>query len=788
MENQPLTKAETLADLSGKITNGVVPELLFFSASDWENDREAVLERVSSSFSSSELAVRSSARNEDGDEASLAGHYRSFLNVSNERHSLSRTIDVVKVSIGNNSNNQVLVQQMVSHPELSGVILTHELSTGAPYYVIEYQESSQTDLVTGGRCTPVNIAVYRKTPGSYIRPAFVRRILLLTHELEQRFGRPLDIEFAQTQKGTVFLLQVRPISVVRNWNRRADKSISQALKNLESFLVERNRHKPHLAGKSTVLGQMPDWNPAELIGVKPSPLSVSLFSFLITDSVWQEARALMGYRPVPKEPLMVILAGRPFIDVRSSFNSFLPQGLPTPVEEAVVSAWVDRLRENPEFHDKVEFEIAQTVLDFSFDASYRTRYAGLLARRRFERFRERLRCLTQANVSLRRGASLIRALLSISVLEGIESRRNRERSSHPLYRTFQLLDECREYGTLPFSIIARHAFMAESLLRSAVFRGALEEKRVLEFRRSLRTVAAQLTTDFTRVQDGSLTRESFLQRYGHLRPGTFDIASLRYDQRPDLFAIQHRGGKTNETPPPVFVPTTGEERALRRLLQEVGLDVSVDELLRYASKAIAGREHAKFVFSKHLSDALEYLAHWGEGFGLTRHDLAFLRLEDLSDTLISPITRDTESHFYALAETRRDLLREASRIRLGHLIRDVVDLYVIVTDRDQPNFVTSKSVEGIPVQLARRAITGDELSRRIVCLECADPGHDWIFTRNIIGLITKYGGANSHMAIRCAELDIPAAIGVGEALFEHLVNAETIEIRCFEKVVRPIYG
>ena len=36
------------------------------------------------------------------------------------------------------------------------------------------------------------------------------------------------------------------------------------------------------------------------------------------------------------------------------------------------------------------------------------------------------------------------------------------------------------------------------------------------------------------------------------------------------------------------------------------------------------------------------------------------------------------------------------------------------------------------------------------------------FSRNISGLITCWGGANSHMAIRSGELGLPAVIGVGE--------------------------
>ena len=47
---------------------------------------------------------------------------------------------------------------------------------------------------------------------------------------------------------------------------------------------------------------------------------------------------------------------------------------------------------------------------------------------------------------------------------------------------------------------------------------------------------------------------------------------------------------------------------------------------------------------------------------------------------------------------------------------------------------------------------------------------DWIFTFKIKGLITKFGGAASHMAIRCAEFQIPAAIGCGEIIFNELLK------------------
>ena len=66
-------------------------------------------------------------------------------------------------------------------------------------------------------------------------------------------------------------------------------------------------------------------------------------------------------------------------------------------------------------------------------------------------------------------------------------------------------------------------------------------------------------------------------------------------------------------------------------------------------------------------------------------------------------------------------------------------------------------------------------------IESADPGYDFLFSRNIRGLITKYGGVNSHMSIRCSELNIPAAIGVGEKKYNELLKSKIVNLDCITK-------
>ena len=64
-----------------------------------------------------------------------------------------------------------------------------------------------------------------------------------------------------------------------------------------------------------------------------------------------------------------------------------------------------------------------------------------------------------------------------------------------------------------------------------------------------------------------------------------------------------------------------------------------------------------------------------------------------------------------------------------------------------------------------------------------DPGYDWVFTHNIAGLVTIFGGVNSHMAIRAGELGIPAVIGVGETAFTQWSQAQVLEIDCANRRV-----
>lgn len=783
------SKADVLTALAAHQDLGV-PAVHVFTVAEWRADGGAVLRGIAGQFApGTPLAIRSSCRREDSEETSGAGAYLSVLNVaSQDGGALRDAIEGVIASYGQSAlpEDQVLVQPMIPGVAVSGVMMTRTQADGTPYYVINYDdESGRTDTVTGGKNAAKTVYVYRGARDGDFDSPRLRGFVGLARRVEALCGNDaLDIEFCQDSAGNLHLLQARPICSRRHWPGQPG-DLAGFIGHVGEFIEAKTGPSPGLFGQRSILGVMPDWNPAEMIGLAPRPLASSLYRHLITADVWGEAREAMGYRPMPPTELMLLILGRPYIDVRASFNSFLPEGLDPVTCEALVSAWLERLETMPQLHDKVEFEIAQTVLDFSFDDDLAERFPGLLTSQRRYAFRAGLRALTQRCLDDSPSGSMAQALEAVTELRNRQAGRPLVGAGRPhsLSAVAGLLAECREYGTFPFSILARHGFIAEALLRSASRRGAISPERVREFKLSVKTVVGEMSDDFLDVCLGRRDGQAFMRKYGHLRPGSYDVLSPRYADRQGLFAAAQAAPERRETR--AFGLSPGEAGDIDALLRQSGLDYSPERLLAYAARAIAGRELAKFVFSRNLSDVLEALALWGEGLGFSRDDVSFMNVQAILDQTVCALPEGPRSYFERHVAFNRELAGKGRAIKLGYLIRSLRDVYVVPQHRAAPNFIGSGAATGEVARLAADSPCTVDLAGKIVCIENADPGFDWVFTRGLAGLVTKFGGANSHMAIRCAEYGLPAAIGCGDKIFEAAASARRLALDCGAKSILP---
>ena len=175
------TKAETLQRVAPRLRSAIVLDLIYFTVEQWARTRNRCLQRVAARFGSATLAVRSSALAEDGAQGSMAGAFESVLRVSGGYASaVGAAIDRVAAALTGNPRDQILIQPMLEDVAVSGVIMTHDLVLGAPYYVINFDdETGRTDSVTAGQGVHKALRVYRNAPPDFIQSPRVARFLAL---------------------------------------------------------------------------------------------------------------------------------------------------------------------------------------------------------------------------------------------------------------------------------------------------------------------------------------------------------------------------------------------------------------------------------------------------------------------------------------------------------------------------------------------------------------------------------------------------------------------------------
>ena len=150
-----LTKAETLSLIKKKqkkneLHNLIIPEFLFFSKSDFLNNKKKIILKIKNKFKKKKIIVRSSSLSEDNVNLSNAGKYLSISNLQPDKKVIETSIERI-ITKFDNLKDQVLVQEFIEKTELSGVIFTREPNYNSPYYIINYDTSGKTNIITSGK-------------------------------------------------------------------------------------------------------------------------------------------------------------------------------------------------------------------------------------------------------------------------------------------------------------------------------------------------------------------------------------------------------------------------------------------------------------------------------------------------------------------------------------------------------------------------------------------------------------------------------------------------------------
>lgn len=777
------TKANTLRNFSSLLKLSRIEEIFVCTVSDFKKCQSDITKAIQKEFKGKKIVVRSSSFSEDRYNSSNAGLYESVDNVDAGKMAevvcaIKKVIESYRKTGPVRPKDQILVQSQTLDVAMSGVVFTRNIGNGAPYYLINYDdETGRTDTVTGGG-TGKSIWIYRGS-GVSEYPAQWRNLLAAVKEAESHLaGMILDIEFAQKKDGTIIIYQIRPLAA----NVWIDESIDDVFRRLIKENIERYRKSPErISGSNALLSDMAFWNPSEIIGDNPHPLDYSLYREIITKRAWNKGLVCLGYSPVEYE-LMERYGNKPYINVDYAFYSLIPDALRTNLKKKLNAFYKAKLKNDLTVHDKIEFEIAMSCYDLGIDDKICELRDNDFSEKEVGEIVASLKRLTLSVIKNYR-KTLRHYKRDIKILERkteIALKKSKVcKGPHEHVSCFlNLLEDIQLHGTPQFAAIARQAFIATALCKSLARAGLFSESEMISFMNDISTVATELYVDFQKYISGGMDKRRFLGKYGHLRAGTYDITAPRYDATglPDIChhanvdLLRKKSGRALDS---------GKIKLM--LKKTVFSDISEDDFVYFLKSAIEERERFKFEFTKPLSLALELIARAGELLGLSREDLSYLDIPAIASSRLYDSAFELAEFWKSIIATRKIVHANNTKLILPPVIQDESDFKIAYHWTARPNFITQNYVKGMVSNMESDKTT--DVTDKIVLLKKADPGFDWIFTRKIKGLITKYGGAASHMAIRCAEFNIPAAIGCGEQIYAKISTWKELKLDCKERKI-----
>lgn len=202
-----------------------IPESYFIEVTSYSDCTFEYIKKLFSDvqkrFSSrTKIALRSSGLNEDGEKASHAGNYKTFLNIdSDDEIEFSKAYKkIVENSNFNNDKVCIIVQKMID-AEYSGIMFTSNPENFSKNEMkLSVTQGIGDKLCSGTTSDFIDLTINKNNPDFAINEnvkEIFEKLVKIGIEIENKHTRPMDIEYAVEKKtGTIYILQCRPITTI----------------------------------------------------------------------------------------------------------------------------------------------------------------------------------------------------------------------------------------------------------------------------------------------------------------------------------------------------------------------------------------------------------------------------------------------------------------------------------------------------------------------------------------------------------------------------------------------
>ena len=221
-------------------------------------------------------------------------------------------------------------------------------------------------------------------------------------------------------------------------------------------------------------------------------------------------------------------------------------------------------------------------------------------------------------------------------------------------------------------------------------------------------------------------------------------------------------------------------KEINNLFKKHNFEINSNYFFRFAKLSVENREYAKLIFSKSIDEIFKNIKILASEIDINYQEFEHLDIDiilksfhhleqdKLKKIILKNISQNKKSYKFSQSIITPDV------------ITNIKDFGYFFSFNFKENYITKKTTVGEIIEF-KNLKNYNLMFDKIVLIENADPGFDFLFSYKIKGLITKYGGANSHMAIRCMELGLPAIIGSGDKIYNLLSNSKKVFIDCNNK-------